>query len=71
MKTPEEQKIFKKYKIQFEPDEADNMEKFAKMHYMTYTGCFRRGARLLIESENHKNQILESYHSGQNMNNMK
>ncbi len=71
MEKIREKKMFREYKIQLEPEEADKMEEFAKNYCMTFTGCFRRGVRLMIELEKKKNEIVHSYQNGQKMTTMK
>jgi hypothetical protein len=62
-----ERKVFREYKILLDPDEADKMEEFAQSYCMTYTGCFRRGVRLMIELEKKKNEIVHNYQNSQKM----
>ena len=67
MKKEKVKKVYREYKIMLEEEQATEMLDFAKKYDMKVTGLFRRGIRLLIESENLKNQIIEGYHNGHKM----
>jgi hypothetical protein len=71
MKKLNENKMRKEYKIQLEAQDSENLDEFKKNFGMTYSGCFKRAIRLLIQTENQKNQLFENYQYGQKMNNIK
>ena len=64
----EKKKISKEYKIELSNEDLINLEQFSKDYCITYTGCFKRGLRMLIESERQKNIDLENYQNNQLVN---
>ena len=71
MKKNNEKKMGKEYKIQLEAQDSENLDEFKRNYGMTYSGCFKRAIRLLIQTETQKNQLFESYQYGQKINYMK